>query len=405
MEKPRVVNKDLIKQQLEQRFNGGEQPTTEPPKQESKPAEQPTETPKVENNQPPAQPAETPQAQPTEVRAAAEQPKVETPKVEMPKSSLKQETQKVEKSEIPQEAFLKYAEENGYIKKDEFKTGHEVVDSILEKWKEGVDWDRQKLHTWTDNIDSYSVDNQTEAMELVKRRLKSEGYNAKQVDFKLKKDYPALFDRDADDSEVEESLMQLSIDAQNAKKNILLEREKYFIPEKNTAQKEQEPVDKAKIVQESLTSMYEDTRQKMGEFYDANLKGYEKEVFSIGDKSIEFKVTPEMEQQVRDDFANYFEFLDKKATAAGENSGAELRKLILVNNYLDDILKTVADQYEAVGKEEIVRDDLKNIPKETNAGSKSQKAVNPAEFTTRHDFLKAQIEQQLNEGRLHKVKR
>lgn len=403
MNKPKAINRDLIKSQLEERLKGGgEAAVAEAPQQptETKPAEQPQETPKVEDKQP-AQPAETPQAQPTEVKAEA----VETPKAPLPTSSLKETPSEQPKQEFSEEAFLKYAEENGYIKKDDFKTGHEVVDSILQKYREGVDWDKEKLHTWTDNIDSYNVDNQTEALELVKRQLKSEGFNAKQIDYKLKKDYPALYDRDADEEETESSLIQLSIDAQKAKQNILSEREKYFIPEKNTAQNSQEPVDKVKLVQDSLTSMYEETRANMGKFYDENLKGYEKEEFSIGDKSIEFKVTPEMEEKVRNDFANYFDFLDRKASSAGDKSALELRRTLLVANYLDDILKTVADQFEAGGKEELIKEDLKNVPKEVTGGQKTQKAVEPQNFSNRNDFFRAQIEQQLKEGRLQKVKR
>lgn len=408
MNKPKAINRDLIKSQLEGRLkNGGDVNTAvaEPPV-ENKPAEQPTETPKVESGTPQETPKETPQAQPTEQKVETPEVKSEeVPKAPLPKSSLTSTPSEEQKpQEFSKEDLIKFAEENGYIKKDEFKTGHEVVDSILEKWKEGVDWDKQKLHTWTDNIESYNVDNQTEALELVKRQLKSEGFTAKQIDYKLKKDYPALYDRDADEEEAESSLIQLSIDAQKAKQNILREREKYFIPEKNTAQTG-ETIDKAKLVQDSLNSMYEDTRNTMGQFYDQNLKGYEKEVFSIGDKSIEFKVTPEMEQSIRNDFANYFDLLDRKSQAAGENAAQELRKTILVANYFDDILKTVADQFEANGKEDLIKEDIKNVPKETTGGQKTTKAVNPQSFSHRNDFLKAQIEQQLKEGRLHKTKR
>ena len=382
---PKTVDRDLIKSQLEERFSGNKeevaaQPPQEAPKQEAQPEKvvEPIkqETPKAESQ---------PQ----------EEIKKEAPQDALPSSLKPQE----KKESFDEEAFLKIAQEKGLIKKDEFKTGHEVVDSILEKHlKEGVDWNKDLLHKWTDNIESYNIENQSEALELVRRRMQNEGFTKKQIDFKLKKDYQSLYDNIADEDEVNEALMQLSIDASGAKKEILKEREKYFIPEKNS--QPTQTVYKEALVKESISKMYDDTRKDMSEYFDKNLSNYEKETFSIGDKSIEIKITPEMNEKVKDDFSNYFSLLDRKAKENGDNPAEYLRKTILTVNYLDDILKTVADQFSAEAKESVVKDEILNVDDNKTKDSKTLKTVDPSQYPNRQAFLKAQIEQKIKAGQL-----
>lgn len=368
---------------------------------EDKYVDKPTETPEIKEEkveQTTEQPVqETVETSATETPTTEENKQTET--IESPISSLKNESPKTtEAPQLSEEEITKLLDErikkDGYIKSS--GTGNEFVDWVLQKHNEGLDLTSDLVHNYTKSYDNYDLSNPNQAVELVKQDLISKGYSPEEASWQVKKDYNALFSEDYEvtDNEYKDAEMSLKIAARESKSRLDASRQELAIPKGGLQQKgiSQEEFDQQ--VAQTINSQYNQISQDMGAYYNKNLKGYEKEGFSFGESQIDFKVTPEMEAQISEDFANYYSQLDRLSmNKDGQIDPLKLRKLLLLTRYSDDIFKALSGQLADSTKRDFIESEVKHTER-SNDKPQAIKTDKPnvKDYNNARDFLQAQLE-------------
>ena len=224
-----------------------EQPVEEEVKQESSLIEETTDTP------------------PQEEKVETPEPEVIEPNLDDIRAQLREELAKEYEGQKPSFA-------------------NETIARLNELATSGIDIDSPDFWKWQyTDVDKYDISNTQQALELRRLELELENpnLNEKQIARLLKRSYSALFDESfvAQDTEYQEAMEDLSIDATRSVTKLKKHKESVQLPKVDLQQKEQNESD-AKAAQEAFLK---DVRQ--------NVQSYTEEPIKL-DKNLEIKYIP-----------------------------------------------------------------------------------------------------------------
>ena len=204
-------------------------------------------------------------------------------------------------------------------------------------------------------------------MELKRLELEIENptLNKTQIQRLLKRSYPVLFDSsyDANDTEYQEAMEDLSIDATRSVTKLKKHKESVQLPKVDLQQKEQNESD-AKAAQEAFLK---DVRQ--------NVQSYTEEPIKL-DKNLEIKYIPsdDTKKFVESSIVNNQTWFVDNYVKENKIDYPRLQRDMARIHDFDKIVKTVYEQGISVGKEQVV-DNLENAS-ENVSSQKQQKASN-----------------------------
>ena len=235
--------------------------------------------------------------------------------------------------------------------KDPF--ANERVKKLNELAAAGIDIDSPDFWKWQyTDLNEFDPSTKEGGLTLKKLELEIErpNLNEKQVQRLLKRNYPALFDEllDTTDSEYQEALEDLSIDASASVTKLKKHKESVQLPKIDLKSKEQEEA-ASKAARESFVK---DVRQ--------SVQTYKEDPIKLAD-DLEIKYQPS-EDAVK--FAeasiinNQTWFIDNYTTDKGVDLPRLQRDMGRLKDF-DNIVKTVYEQGISIGREEVA-DTLEN---------------------------------------------
>jgi hypothetical protein len=238
---------------------------------------------------------------------------------------------------------------------------NETIARLNELASSGIDIDSPDFWKWQ------YTDVAQQALELRKLELELENpnLNERQIARLLKRSYPALFDEsfDAQDTEYQEAMEDLSIDATRSVTKLKKHKESVQLPKVDLQQKEQNEA-AAKAAHEAFLK---DVRQ--------NVQSYTEEPIKL-DKNLEIKYIPsdDTKKFVESSIVNNQTWFVDNYVNENKVDYARLRRDMARIHDFDKIVKTVYEQGISVGKEQVV-DNLENAS-ENVSSQKQQKAQN-----------------------------
>lgn len=317
----------------------------------------------------------------TEEKPVEEQLKEEQPTKEVQQeSSLKEDTtdtppqkEEVKKPEVVEpnldeiRAQLREELAKEYeSKKPSF--ANETIAKLNELASSGINIDSPDFWKWQyTDLDKYDTSNTQQALELRRLELELENpnLNERQIARLLKRSYPALFDEsmDAQDTEYQEAMEDLSIDATKSVTKLKKHKESVQLPKVNLQEKEQNEAS-AKIAHEAFLK---EVRQ--------NVQSYAEEPIKL-DKDLEIKYIPsdDTKKFVESSIVNNQTWFVDNYVNENKVDYARLRRDMARIHDFDKIVKAVYEQGISVGKEQVV-DNLENASESVTL-QKQQKAQN-----------------------------
>ena len=245
---------------------------------------------------------------------------------------------------------------------------NETIARLNELAMSGIDIDSPDFWKWQyTDVDKYDISNTQQALELRRLELELENpnLNEKQIARLLKRSYSALFDEsfDAQDTEYQEAMEDLSIDATRSVTKLKKHKESVQLPKVDLQQKEQNESD-AKAAQEAFLK---DVRQ--------NVQSYTEEPIKL-DKNLEIKYIPsdDTKKFVESSIVNNQTWFVDNYVKENKIDYPRLQRDMARIHDFDKIVKTVYEQGISVGKEQVV-DNLENAS-ENVSSQKQQKASN-----------------------------
>jgi hypothetical protein len=245
---------------------------------------------------------------------------------------------------------------------------NETIARLNELATSGIDIDSPDFWKWQyTDVDKYDISNTQQALELRRLELELENpnLNEKQIARLLKRSYSALFDEsfDAQDTEYQEAMEDLSIDATRSVTKLKKHKESVQLPKVDLQQKEQNESD-AKAAQEAFLK---DVRQ--------NVQSYTEEPIKL-DKNLEIKYIPsdDTKKFVESSIVNNQTWFVDNYVKENKIDYPRLQRDMARIHDFDKIVKTVYEQGISVGKEQVV-DNLENAS-ENVSSQKQQKASN-----------------------------
>tara|TARA_R110000803_G_scaffold44486_1_gene94126 strand:+ start:132 stop:1250 length:1119 start_codon:yes stop_codon:yes gene_type:complete len=235
--------------------------------------------------------------------------------------------------------------------KDPF--ANERVKKLNELAAAGIDIDSPDFWKWQyTNVEDFDTSTKEGGLSLKRLELEVEhpNLNDKQIDRLLKRGYPALFDEslDATDTEYQEALEDLSIDASTSVTKLKKHKESVQLPKVDLQKREQEEK-AAKAASETFIKEVRESVQK-----------YKEDPIKLSD-DLEIKYQPS-EDAVK--FAessminNQTWFIDNYANENGVDFPRLQRDMGRIRDF-DNIVKTVYEQGISIGREEVA-DTLEN---------------------------------------------
>ena len=391
-----------LKEQIQRKYVDKEesaQPEVKDEKENVQPQEQPKEeTSKAEDLQPKEE-VKKPVEEIKETQPKAET-KAEDKTIDSALSSLKNagKTEEKEQPKIDEDFLNQKVQEkvkDGYIPK---KTGNDFVDWVLEQHEKGVNITKDWVHNKTKSYEQYDISNPNQAMAVIREDLINQGFTSEEADWKISKKYSALTgdEYSPEDTEYKDAQMALRIDAREAKGKLQKTIEELNAPDGGVETRGLTEEELGKKVNETIDTHFQNVSKDMSEYYKSNLSDYKKESFTVGDTNVDFEITEDMNNQLQEDFANYYSALDRlSVNESGQTDAAKLRQNLLKLRYFDDIVTAIATQRESESKKDFVEKEVKHTEKSSTgttqvpANGSKPKAEN---YNSRHDFLKAQIE-------------
>lgn len=300
------------------------------------------------------------ESQPTPAETITTDKKVEEVKAEEPKVAEEKKTEpsvedfdKVEfRKQLEEEIKAQYeAKLTEVTSKDPF--ANERVKKLNELAASGIDIDSPDFWKWQ-YTDLEKFDTSTKEGGLSLKRLELEvehpNLNEKQISRLLKRNYPALFDEslDATDTEYQEALEDLSIDAATSVTKLKKHKESVQLPKVDLQKREQDEA-AAKAAREAFIK---DVRQ--------SVQTYKEDPIKLSDE-LEIKYQPS-EDAVK--FAeasiinNQTWFIDNYTNESGVDLPRLQRDMGRLADF-DNIVKTVYEQGISIGREEVA-DTLEN---------------------------------------------
>ena len=245
---------------------------------------------------------------------------------------------------------------------------NETIARLNELAMSGINIDSPDFWKWQyTDVDKYDISNTQQALELRRLELELENpnLNEKQIARLLKRSYSALFDEsfDAQDTEYQEAMEDLSIDATRSVTKLKKHKESVQLPKVDLQQKEQNESD-AKAAQEAFLK---DVRQ--------NVQSYTEEPIKL-DKNLEIKYIPsdDTKKFVESSIVNNQTWFVDNYVKENKIDYPRLQRDMARIHDFDKIVKTVYEQGISVGKEQVV-DNLENAS-ENVSSQKQQKASN-----------------------------
>jgi len=230
---------------------------------------------------------------------------------------------------------------------------NETVARLNELAASGIDIDSPEFWKWQyTDLEKYDTSNVSQALELRKLELEIENptLNEKQISRLLKKSYPALFDETmtAEDTEYQEAMEDLSIDAIRSVTKLKKHKESVQLPKVDLQKKEQNEA-AAKAAHEAFLK---DVR--------TNVQSYAEEPIKL-DKDLEIKYIPsdDVKKFIESSIVNNQTFFVDNYVKDNKVDYSRLRRDMARLFDFDNIIKTVYEQGISVGKEQVV-DSLEN---------------------------------------------
>lgn len=333
------------------------------------------ETPAVEVEQPKPEsslkPEETEQP-PVETTTSTEQtPKggEQQPKVEEPEEQKPTETPQIDEASLRQSIEQEVRET--LAKEFESKApkfANETIKKLNELALANVDIDSSDFWAWQSrDLDKYDVSNTNQALELRRLELEIENpdFSKDEIEWKLRKDYKALFDNsfDSEDEEYKDAMMSLRFDAKKSLTKLRAHKEKVTLPKVDLAAQE-----KVKEEARKFTEQYNLEVRKTA----SNLKELPTKL--TDDLEIKLQVSDDARKFAEYSAVNNQNFFPENYTKVKEDGDIEILydKLIKDMAYLADReahLKAAYEQGVSVGKESAV-DVLENAGESTPATQK-----------------------------------
>jgi len=203
-------------------------------------------------------------------------------KSEEPKKSEENSTNVEEKKEVDdfdtryQERFNKEVSES-YVPKSEYETKlselqksldeaknskpkfhNELTDKLAQLDAKGIKITKENLNVLLEDYSNADFTNKDTAMDLVRQEAKLDGYPDSMANKLLKVDYPALFDEDATEEEIEAAQLKLTRAAKSAKEKLLGVQSDLQQPSLVSSGSEEEVIQK---YQQNLQQQQEQTNQ------------------------------------------------------------------------------------------------------------------------------------------------
>ena len=349
--------------------------TKEQPKEETPAVEQP-------KNETPQQTEETP----------AEAVENKTEKVETPTQNESSLTETIQKSDDFDERFKTKLKEEGYISKEEFEeisnkpiTKNELLQQLLEYDKKGVSIDKKTLSGLIEDFDSYDYKKSSDALTLMRRKLRKELGDDELVEFSIRKKYGAILEEDPDTDEYKEAMMSLQIDAKTSLAEFKAEQEKLSIPD--PSQKSQDVEQAIKDFQQKEVAAQqeraEQIQQGFNKLAEVATKDFDKVNLKVLGEDVDIDVTSEQKKEVKKELKNLPTFFDRHFMKDGEVDQKGLAEFIHLALNKDKIVEIIGGNFKSKGQEEEFSS-LKNQTSNTSTRSGDKPA----------DDLYSQIAQQ-----------
>lgn len=274
----------------------------------------------------------------------------DTPEQDADKEVVVDETPQVNVDEIREQLRQELSQEYE-SKQPQF--ANETIAKLNELAKGGIDIDSQDFWKWQyTDLDNYDTSNKSQAMELVQLELELENpnLNERQINRLLKKSYGALFDESfsAEDTEYQEAMEDLSIDAIRSVTKLKKHKESVQLPKVDIQKKEQEEAAQ-KAAHEAFLK---DVRKEV--------QAYNEEPIKL-DKDLEIKYIPndDTKKFVESSIINNQSWFVDNYTKDNKIDYPRLKRDMARIHDFDNIVKTVYEQGISVGKGSIV-DTLEN---------------------------------------------
>jgi hypothetical protein len=232
------------------------------------------------------------------------------------------------------------------VKEPEY--ANEFIKKLNDMAKAGVNVESDDFWKWQSiDINAFSTDEQSSAMELVRLELKvkNPGMPDDRIERKLRRNYPALFDDtyEPGDNEFQNSLDDLYDDAYSAKKTLSDHKSKITLPKVDLTEKAKQEEAAKKAIDEFNSSV----RQAV--------TSYKEEPITVGEQNLSYFPSEDAKKFIESSLVNNATLL-QDLWVDKESGKVNLRKaqrdLLLISEF-PKIAKMLYDQGVSVGREEI----------------------------------------------------
>lgn len=264
------------------------------------------------------------------------------------------------RAQLEQELRQQIEEEYKSKVQNEPKFANESIKKLNELAAAGIDVDSEDFWKWqVTDIEKFDTTKVEDALELKRLELEIENptLNKTQIQRLLKRSYPVLFDSsyDANDTEYQEAMEDLSIDAVRSTTKLKQHKEKLTLPKVNLQEKEQMEA-QSKAAREAFVL---DVRK--------NVQSYTEEPIKLKE-NLEIKYAPSNETKkfVESSIINNESFFLDNYVKEGNIDFERLRRDMTRIYDFDNIIKTVFEQGISVGKDEVA-DVIENASEDVSA--------------------------------------
>lgn len=266
------------------------------------------------------------------------------------------ESQKAE-LEKQLEEFKKKAEELENSKPDyDSLFANDELKSINEWLRNNPNEDLDTFFKYRNlNVDK-DINNKNEALDIIRLELKESNseLSPKEVDRLIKKRYKALFDDSfySEDEEYQDALLDLKLDAKNAKNQLAEKKSKYQVQTVDPQQIEQQ----RKAQEEALKQFHNQVEE--------SVRTYTEEPIKVGDTELKYMVGQDeqrfIEQSMKNSQDFFNSYLKKEDNGNVTVDYTRLRKDLLKITAFDKAVKMAYDQGMSTGRKQTV-DNIDNV--------------------------------------------
>jgi len=221
-----------------------------------------------------------------------------------------------------------------------------------------------------EDFDSYDYKKSSDALTLMRRKLRKELGDDELVEFKIRKKYSNLFDEDTDTEEYKEAMLELQIDAKSALSEFKSEQEKLALPDPSQRTQDVEQAIKDFQQQEVAAQQEraEQIQQGFNKLAEVATKDFDKVNLKVLGEDVNIDVTSEQKREVKKELKNLSTFFDRHFMKDGEVDQKGLAEFIHLALNKDKIVEIIGGNFKSKGQEEEFGS-LKNQTKNTSTRS------------------------------------